>query len=253
MSIIYEERSSDSPYVETITQGRTASAGSTIRPAECHWHMVFVRYKGSLHPLAVGPLTTSGVVSYGEGAEILWIKFKLGTFMPHLPTRDFLDVETILPGPTRQSFWLKSSVWQIPDFNNADTFVDRLVRDELLVRDPVVDSALQGHPPEISPRTVRHRFLRTTGLAQNHIHQIERAQRAAALLERGVSILDTVEEVGYFDQPHLTRALKRWVGHTPAQIIRKSKLEPEACHFIQDSDCLLDYDTGVLAESVNGS
>ena len=66
MSIIYEERSSDSPYVETITHGRTASDGSTIRPAECHWHMVFVRERGRLHPLVVGPLTTAGVASWGE-------------------------------------------------------------------------------------------------------------------------------------------------------------------------------------------
>ncbi len=36
MSIIYEERLSDSPYVETITHGRTASDGSSIRPAESH-------------------------------------------------------------------------------------------------------------------------------------------------------------------------------------------------------------------------
>jgi AraC-like DNA-binding protein len=40
------------------------------------------------------------------------------------------------------------------------------------------------------------------------------------LLEQGVSILDTVEQAGYFDQPHLTRSLKRYVGYTPAQILR---------------------------------
>jgi hypothetical protein len=34
MSIIYEERSSDSPYVEKITRGRTASDGREIRPAK---------------------------------------------------------------------------------------------------------------------------------------------------------------------------------------------------------------------------
>ncbi len=251
MSIIYEERLSDSPYVETITQGRTASDGCTIRPAESHWHMVFVRYQGSVHPIVAGPLTTSGVVSWAEGAEILWIKFKLGTWFPHLPTRKLLDKETVLPEAARQCFWLKGSAWQFPDYDNADTFVDRLARDELLVRDPVVNAVLQGHVPDMSPRTVRHRFLQTTGLAQNHIHQIERAQRAAALLERGVSILDTMDAAGYFDQPHLTRALKRWVGHTPAEIIRKSR--PEACHFVQDSGCQLDYDTDVLAESVNWS
>jgi methylphosphotriester-DNA--protein-cysteine methyltransferase len=40
------------------------------------------------------------------------------------------------------------------------------------------------------------------------------------LLQQGVSILDTVDQAGYFDQPHLTRALKHLMGQTPAQIIR---------------------------------
>jgi AraC-like DNA-binding protein len=75
----------------------------------------------------------------------------------------------------------------------------------------------------MASRTVRHHFLHATGVSHNHIHQIARAQRAAALLQQGVSILDTVHEVGYFDQPHLTRSLKQWVGHTPAHIIRMGK------------------------------
>ncbi len=223
MSILSEERLSDSPYVETVTRGRTASDGSTIRPAESHWHMVFVRQDDSLRSLIVGPWTTAGVASYTEGAELLWIKFRLGTFMPHLPTRDFLDTETILPGAARQSFWLHGSTWQFPDYENAETFVDRLVRNDVLVRDPAVDAVLQGHPQEMASRTVRHRFLRAAGLPQGHIHQIERAQRAAALLRQGMSILDAVDEAGYFDQPHLTRALKQWVGYTPAQIARMSE------------------------------
>jgi methylphosphotriester-DNA--protein-cysteine methyltransferase len=64
--------------------------------------------------------------------------------------------------------------------------------------------------------------MRATGLTQNHIHQFQRAQRAAALLQQGFSILDTVVEAGYFDQPHLTRSLKQWIGHTPAQVMRLS-------------------------------
>jgi hypothetical protein len=182
--------------------------------------MVFVRFNGSLLPIVTGPLTSAGVVSYTEGAEILWIKFKLGVYMPHLPVRDFRDVETTLPGASSRSFWLQGSAWQFPDFENVETFIDRLVREDILVRDPIVSSALGGHLPHTPTRTLRHRFLRATGLSQNHIYQIERAQRAAALLQRGVSILDTVYETGYYDQPHLTRSLKQWVGHTPAQILQ---------------------------------
>ena len=127
-----------------------------------------------------------------------------------------------MPEASSRSFWLKGSAWQFPDHGNAETFVDRLVRSGVLVRDPLVEAVLRGQPQELSPRTVRHRFLQATGLTQGRIRQIERAQRAAAHLRQGESISDTIFEAGYFDQPHLTRSLKHWVGHTPSQVVRSS-------------------------------
>jgi hypothetical protein len=226
--ITHEEQQVDSPYIASICQGHTVSEGATIRPAESSWHMVLVRLQSHTQLLMVGPLPTAGVVTWGPGAEILWIKFRLGAFMPHLPTKHFLDTERPLPGATRQSFWLKSSTWHFPTYDNVETFVDRLVREEVLVCDPVVSAVLQDQQPVFSPRTVRHRFLQATGLTQSQIRQIERAQQAAERLRAGASILDTVFELGYFDQPHLTRSLKRWVGYTPAQIVRLAQPAAQA-------------------------
>ena len=216
----YRERGSDSPLVERVQQARIGFTGSTIRPAEIHWHMVFARFRGEARPVLAGPLTSSGVVSVPEGAEILWIKLKLGAFMPHLSARHMLDTETTLPGAASNSFWLHGSAWQFPDYENVDTFVSRLAAEEVLVHDPLVNEVLQDRPPELSVRTIRHRFLRATGLTQGQIRQFERAQRAAELLQQGTSILDTVFDAGYSDQPHLTRSLKHWIGHTPAQLPR---------------------------------
>lgn len=221
-SITCWARGSDSPYVETIMHGITLGDDSPVRPAECHWHMVFVREDGEARVVFVGPWTTAGIAHYAEGAEILWVKFKLGSFMPHLPVGRFLDTETVLPEASNRSFWLKGSAWPFPDHENAETFVDRLVRGGVLVRDPLVDDVLRDRPQVLSPRTVRHRFLQATGLSQKRIRQIERAQQAATLLRRGKQISDAVYEVGYFDQPHLTKSLKQWVGHTPAQILSSS-------------------------------
>lgn len=220
MSIVFVERSSDSSYIETVTHGFIDGEGSTIRPAEAHWHLVFTRVRDNFFPILVGPLSRAGVVHFGAGAEVLWIKFRLGTFMPHLPLRQFRDIETTLPEASRQSFWLKGSAWPFPDYQNTETFASRLVKAGVLALDPEVSQALQGRTPDLSPRTVRHRFLQATGLTHSHIYQIERAKRAAAILEQGVSILDAVEELGYYDQPHLTRSLKAWIGHTPAQLAR---------------------------------
>lgn len=219
MGFLVEERLSDSPFVETVMHGYTTDEGWTIRPAESHWHMVLRKFRGQTDLLVVGPWTSSGVVSYGEGAELLWIKWKLGTFMPHLPAREILDSETIMPGAAQRSFWLGGSTWQLPDYDNVDTFAQRLAREQVLAYDPLVNAVLQDQEQDLAERTVRHRFLHATGLTQVQIRQLERAQRAATLLRQGVSILDTVYEAGYFDQPHLTRSLKQWLGYTPGQIL----------------------------------
>jgi hypothetical protein len=218
----YRERRSDSPLVELVMTARVGYDGTTIRPAEIHWHLALARHQGQARLVLAGPLTSSGVVTVPEGAEILWIKLKLGAFMPHLPARELRDRETILPDAASNSFWLHGSTWQFPDYENVDTFVDRLATEDVLVYDPLVNEVLQDRPPDLSPRTIRHRFQQATGLTHGHVLQFERAQRAAGLLQRGASILDAVFEAGYYDQPHLTRSLKHWIGHTPAEILRAS-------------------------------
>ena len=101
MGFIFEVRASDSPYVETITRGHTAGDGCVIRPAEVHWHLVLARHNGTTRAMIVGPWTSSGAVSFVADIELLWIRFRLGTFMPHRPAREIRDRETILPEPAR--------------------------------------------------------------------------------------------------------------------------------------------------------
>ncbi len=222
MSLILEGRLLDAPFVETLTLGQTMGDGSTIRPAESNWHLVLVNYQGQAKAIVTGPQTTPGVASWQEGAEIIWIKMKPGTYIPHLPFKNLIDQETTLPEASSQSFWIKGSAWQVPDIEHVDVFLDRLMRQELLVRDPIVSAVLQKQEQALglASRTLRLRFLQATGMSKNAFQQIERAQSAAMLLQQGHSISDTIHELGYFDQPHLTRLLKRWVGHTPAELIR---------------------------------
>ena len=97
------------------------------------------------------------------------------------------------------------------------------MREGLLLHNPVVESALQGQLRNVTTRTARRHFLRTTGLTQSTIRQIERARYATLLIKQGASILDTVYEAGYSDQPHLTKSLKYFIGQTPAQIMGKGE------------------------------
>jgi len=218
MSLIYEERASDSPYVDRIGHFIAAQQHSHVCAADVLCSLLIVKYLGRTSLSVWGPEIQHGFMTYPKDAEFLFIRLKLGHFLPRFPAKDLVNTGLILPDASRESFWLDSSAWQYPDYENADTFVEWLVRDGLLIHEPLVDTVLRDAPQEMPSRTVRHRFLRATGLTRSHIHQIERARQAVALLEQGVSILDVVDQAGYADQPHLTRSLKRFIGQTPAQI-----------------------------------
>lgn len=225
MIFTFDERSSDSPLVDAIWRGRTECAGTRIAPAGGCWVMLIERHasRGKARLSVVGPMTQALPMPYAGNVEFVAIKFKPGTFIPHLPINNLLDAVVPLPNAASKSFWLNGAAWQFPDYENADTFVDRLVRQGLLVRDGVVDAVLQDQPLALSSRSVQRRFLNATGLTHSSIRQIARARRAMTLLQRGVPILDTVYEVGYTDQPHMTKSLKHFIGQTPAQIVRMSQ------------------------------
>jgi methylphosphotriester-DNA--protein-cysteine methyltransferase len=125
-----------------------------------------------------------------------------------------------LPTASSRSFFLNGSAWEYPNFDNAETFVNRLVRDGLISADDSVFDILHNEPEGQSLRTSQRYVLQATGLTHSTIRQIERARYATNLLKQGVSILDTVFTAGYYDQAHLSRSLRRFIGQTPAQILR---------------------------------
>ncbi len=107
------------------------------------------------------------------------------------------------------------------------------------MRDPEVRAAFQGYPPPLSPRSLQYRFLQSTGLSHKTIQQIERARSAATLLEHGTPIGDTAFELGHFDQAHLTNALKRFIGKTPAHIYWNDEIAKFKSDETNASDTLL--------------
>lgn len=218
--MVFEARPSDSPFVTEIWRAHSPAAGAFVSMAKSHWEMVVTRHPGKTTILTVrGPQTTATPLSYPSDGEWLGIRFKLSSFVPLLPVGSLVDRDVNLPGAGTHAFRLHGATWQFPEWENADTFVDRLAREGLVVREPVVEAALQGHPTDVCLRSVQRRFVQAVGLTQGTIRQIERARHALVLLQQGTSILDTVHEAGYYDQPHLTRSLKHWLGQTPARII----------------------------------
>lgn len=224
MIFTLEDRPSDSPFVDRVWRAHSERTGDLLSIAMSHWEMVVSKYQDKTYMTVRGPETkaTSLPVTI-VGTEFFGIRFKVGTVMPYLPASTLVDEDVNLPDASSKSFWLNGSARQFPNYENADTFVEWLIRADFLARDPVVEATLQGRLKDISIRTARRHFLRTTGLTQKTIHQIERARYATILLQEGISILDVVHAAGYYDQPHLTRSLKYFIGQTPTQIMQKNE------------------------------
>jgi hypothetical protein len=218
MFIVFEDRPSDSPFVERVWRSHSERADTFWSVATPHWEMVVSKHQGKTSFIVRGPETRATSVECPAEGEWFAIRFKLGTFMPLLPTGDRRDLkDVILPEASTRSFWLDGSAWEHPNFENAETFVKRLATRGLISADPVVTAPTGG---KISDRTIQRRFLRTTGMTRSTVHQIERARAATLRLRHGHSIQDVVFETGYYDQAHLTRSLKHFVGLTPAQVAR---------------------------------
>jgi Helix-turn-helix domain len=219
----FERRSSRSPMIEQTWQTRSEPGESFISVAVSHWEMVVTRQRGTARLTVRGPETKASTSPIPADAEFFGIQFSLGTFMPGLLPGQLADGSLTLPQATRTSFWLDGDSWEFPGPDNADVFVDRLVRAGLLVHDPVVPAALQGDVEGWSTRSVERRVSRATGLTRGAIGQIRRAERAVELLCAGMSPLDVAGRAGYADQPHLTRSLTRFAGRTPSQITAWSR------------------------------
>ena len=209
-----------SPFVQEVWRTRSEPAEAFISVAVSRWEMVVTRQRGEASLTVRGPETRASAAPIPVDAEFFGVQFRLGTYMPCLPLLRLVDGALTLPQARAGSFWLHGSTWELPSFENAEVFLRRLVREGLLIRDPVVEEALEGHIPDRSERAVQRRVVRATGLTQSTIRQIQRAQTATQLLDRGLPIGDTVALAGYADQAHLTRSLRRFSGQTPGQIVR---------------------------------
>ncbi len=226
MIIIDEVRPSDSPFVERVWRSHSEGTAPFLSIAVNRCELVVTKLHGKITMTVRGPETRATPLgdSPSDG-EWFGILLQLGTFLPQLPTRSLLDTGMTLPEATDKTFWLSGSAWEFPTYDNAEIFVRRLMRAGVLVRDPLIEAALAGQITDLTPRSVQYHFLQATGITQNIARQIERARSATLLLQQGVSIPDTILKAGYYDQPHLTRSLQRFIGQTPAELLHNSRPE----------------------------
>lgn len=218
MSVVRKVRGSDSPFIERIAHVSYGSKIDDVTTPDGCWDLVVMRHAGRVAILRTGVITSPVSLGYDPGDEYLSISFKPGVFMPRTPGVAMVDKAHFLPTPSRRSFWIEGSALEIPTFENAEGLVERLVRGGIIVCDDIVEGLAAGRPKAATPRSVQRHFLRALGLTSKGLEQIRRACRAVELLRQGRAPADVAIDVGYADQPHMTRSLKRLMGRTPREI-----------------------------------
>src|SRR5512147_1448231 len=160
----FDTRSSDSPLVNSIWCSRSEGGGSFISTAVSQWEMVVTKQRDQMTLSLRGPETQASPAPVPEDAEFFGIVFKHGVFMPQLPKSELVDHEIHLSESIKNAFQFLGSTWQFPTFENVDTFVSRLVRENILSFDTLVEDALRGQTLYLSLRSIQRRFMLVTGL-----------------------------------------------------------------------------------------
>ncbi|KES06012.1 AraC family transcriptional regulator [Streptomyces toyocaensis] len=218
MGLRFETRRSDSLWVDTVWTCTSGQVTAMTSVAGACLGLVFWEQDGRTHAGVTGPETRTATAPVPEGATFTGIAFAVGTSLRAVPAPELVDGGIGLPDTTRRTFRLDGTRWPTPGPDDAEALVGRLVRAGIVVRDPLVTEVLRGHRPAVSERTVERRFRAATGLTRGAVRQIERARTAAELLADGVPAADAVAELDYFDEPHLARALRRYIGRTAGQL-----------------------------------
>ncbi|MEU4812188.1 AraC family transcriptional regulator [Nocardia fluminea] len=218
MGLVFETRLSDSPWVESVWTCRSDQVTEMTSVATETWGLVFWEQQGVPSAAVTGPEVATSTAPVPEGADFVGIQFAVGTSLRAVTASTLVDSGIVLPDVTARGFWLDGDRWETPRVDDAEALVERLVGHGVVVRDELVADTLRGLTPAITERTLERRFRAATGLTRGAVRQIERARTAALLLSAGDAPGDVVDKLGYYDEPHLARALRRFVGRTAGQL-----------------------------------
>lgn len=210
----------ESSLVHHIGHTIYGASGKTLAQPDGHWDIVVFKQQGRYTVVRTGLTTRAVTVEYQPGDEILTISFKPNAFMPLMPGQRMRDEGVVLPKIGKHHFWIGTDVFEIPTFDTADIFIEKLLRSGLIFSSDVVTSILEGRPKAMSERTMQRHFLKTTGLTYKFFTQVQRAQQALAMLKAGQSPVKVAHEAGFTDQAHMTKSLKTLLSLTPGQISR---------------------------------
>ena len=115
MFLAFEDRRSDSPFVERVWRCHSHGGGGAFYSmAEGNLELVVTRLPSWVFVTLRGPVTKASRVECPPDGEWLAIRFRPGTFLPQLPTALLLNYNDLNCPTSGDRFWFAGRSWEIP-------------------------------------------------------------------------------------------------------------------------------------------
>lgn len=222
---MWEERCSECPEIRTVWRAFADESGEYTDDATEHWGLSFIRRPdGSLGAELAGPRVERKHITGNAGESYWGVELAAHVVIPGVD-KGLLRGEISQLEVESGEVVLAGRRYPIPEWAGLESFVQSLLADGVLVADADIRRALDGNSVGLSQRSWQRRFRAVTGLRRKEIERLERARRAYVLLSEGLTPGEVALAVGYADQAHLTRELRRIRGETPARILASARAQ----------------------------
>lgn len=216
---MWEQRASTSPEIRTVWRAVAEEDADYTDEASEHWGLSFIRRADcSLAAELAGPRIEGLPIRAHVGESYWGVELAAHVVIPGVDKALIRGAIAELPVADGR-VTIGGRRYPIPRWEELEPFVARLVADGVMVADDDIRRALGGDDHGLSRRSWQRRFRSVTGLRRKEIERLDRCRHAYQLLSEGVAPAEVAVAVGYADQAHLTRELRRIRGETPARIL----------------------------------
>lgn len=214
----HTRRPSLHPWIDTVWQTVCLSDGIYKATPDGSWDLIrSLAPDGSSFVFLSGQATEPVEVPYVEGESSVVISFAAHVYLAG--DKEMRTGAAVRPLDVQgEQFLLDGMALPLPTFLNAESLVDEMIGAGLLLSDDVVAKAFTAKPKAASRRSVQQHFKNTTGITQKDFQLIRRAQEAVRRLKDGEIAAAVAIDLGYTDQPHMIKSIKKIMGALPSNL-----------------------------------
>jgi len=218
----HQKHPTSHPYIDTIWTTQNLTDGVYTATPDGSWDLISCRNEdGSRFAFFAGQATKPQQVPYKAHTSSLVISFAAHVYLTDIKARRLTDTTIMLTNADADHFLLSGVKFAFPTVDTAEELVDALIAHGHIQSDEVVENAEKY---AASQRTIQRHFSQSAGMTKKQLEQVKQAQRAVRLLKNGLNPATVAAEVGYHDQAHMSRSLRRIMGTTPGDVDAVHKL-----------------------------